>query len=114
MATYSVARAQDNLSELIDHARLGESVVVTRHGTPVVEFKAVNRAADAITDADLQELAARRIEPCQAIQEHAGSRVSRMRDAGIVSYCLSMPALRPRMCHAADRTAYSLTSSSTA
>ncbi len=92
MATYSVARAQDNLSELSDHARLGESVVVTRHGTPVVEFKAVNWAADAITEAELQWLAAHRMAPHQAIQEDAGARVSRMRHEDIDGSCTAMPA----------------------
>ena len=35
MASYSVAEAKDNFSRLLDEARDGENVVVTRHGKPI-------------------------------------------------------------------------------
>ena len=41
MSTHSVAEAKNHLPELIDRALKGESVVITRHGHPVVELKAV-------------------------------------------------------------------------
>ena len=41
MARYSVATTKDHLSALIDKALAGEEVVITRHGKPTIEFKAV-------------------------------------------------------------------------
>jgi prevent-host-death family protein len=41
MSTHSVAEAKNQLSRLIDRALEGEPVVITRHGHPVVEIKAV-------------------------------------------------------------------------
>lgn len=41
MARYSVANTKDNLSSLIDKALAGEEVVITRHGKPTVELRAV-------------------------------------------------------------------------
>jgi antitoxin (DNA-binding transcriptional repressor) of toxin-antitoxin stability system len=41
MSTHSVAEAKNQLSRLIDRALAGEPVVITRHGHPVVEIKAV-------------------------------------------------------------------------
>ena len=39
MSTHSVAEAKNQLSRLIDRALDGESVIITRHGHPVVEIK---------------------------------------------------------------------------
>ncbi|MBX3483260.1 type II toxin-antitoxin system Phd/YefM family antitoxin [Phenylobacterium sp.] len=44
MSRYSVVEAKNNLSELIARARKGEEVVITRHGSPVVEIKPVQAA----------------------------------------------------------------------
>ncbi len=38
MAQYSVAVAKDSFSELIDRARAGEEIVITRRGHPVVRL----------------------------------------------------------------------------
>ena len=38
MSSYSVAYAKEQLSKLIDEALAGGSVVITRHGKPVVEL----------------------------------------------------------------------------
>lgn len=38
MARYSVATAKDSFSELIDRARAGEEVVITRRGQVVAEL----------------------------------------------------------------------------
>jgi len=43
MATYSVAEAKNRLPSLIDKARAGEEVVITRHGKAVAELRARNR-----------------------------------------------------------------------
>ena len=60
MTDYSVAEAKAKLSELIDRAEKGEGVVITRHGKPVVEIKAVQPAPRRVTQADLNWLAERR------------------------------------------------------
>ena len=39
MANYSVADAKNGLPGLIDKARAGEHVVITRHGRPVAELR---------------------------------------------------------------------------
>jgi len=38
MATYSVAEAANRLPNLIDQALEGETVIISRHGKPVVEL----------------------------------------------------------------------------
>jgi prevent-host-death family protein len=43
MAEYSVADAKARLSELLERAEKGEGVVITRHGKPVAELRAVAR-----------------------------------------------------------------------
>lgn len=57
MSTYSVADAKNQLSELIDRARRGEGVVITRHGRPMVELKPVDEPARGLSVADLDWLA---------------------------------------------------------
>jgi prevent-host-death family protein len=79
MSSYSVAEAKNRLPELIDRALKGEDVVITRHGHSVVEIKPVPAPPRAMTDADLDWLAARRIGRGKS-KEDAGSFVSRMRD----------------------------------
>lgn len=41
MSRYSVADAKNGLPGLIDKAMAGDEVVITRHGKPVVELRAV-------------------------------------------------------------------------
>ena len=55
MTSYSVARAKNNLGELIDRALAGEHVVITRRGSPVIEFKPV-RQQPRVTEEDLRWL----------------------------------------------------------
>lgn len=78
MGTHSVADAKNRLSELIDRALEGESVVITRHGKPVVELKPAARTVPPPSGADVDWLAAHRV-PAKA-REDAGTAVSRMRD----------------------------------
>jgi prevent-host-death family protein len=80
MSTYSVADAKNNLSELIERALRGESVVITRYGAPVVELRPVAGPARAVTQADLDWLAAHRIQPKRSLAQEAGELVSGMRD----------------------------------
>jgi prevent-host-death family protein len=79
MSTYSVAEAKNRLSELINRAVDGEGVVITRHGEPVVELKAVKPAPRRMTEADFEWLRARR-ERLPMAKVDAGTFVSRMRD----------------------------------
>jgi prevent-host-death family protein len=78
MSTHSVAEAKNQLSDLIERALGGEGVVITRHGTPVVELKPIVARAKAVTGADLDWLAARRVG--RPHKQDAGARVSTMRD----------------------------------
>jgi antitoxin (DNA-binding transcriptional repressor) of toxin-antitoxin stability system len=78
--TYSVAEAKNNLSELIDRALKGEGVLITRHGKPVVEFKAVPPQVGPVSDADLTWLAANRLQPDRDPAEDAGAPLMRIRD----------------------------------
>jgi prevent-host-death family protein len=79
MSTHSVAEAKNRLSELIDRVLKGEGVVITRHGKPVIELKPIPEPPRAISAADLQWLAARRIGRLSAT-DNAESLVSKMRD----------------------------------
>ncbi len=79
MGHHSVVEAKNQLSELIDRALQGENIVITRHGKPIVELKAV-RAPRPITEADIAWAEARRIRPIRPSSEDAGTFVSRMRD----------------------------------
>jgi antitoxin (DNA-binding transcriptional repressor) of toxin-antitoxin stability system len=79
MSNHSVAEAKNHLPELIDRALKGETVVITRHGHPVVELKAVPPPPRRVTQADIDWLDRHRI-PTTGIVEDAGALVSRMRD----------------------------------
>lgn len=83
MAVYSVAEAKAKLSALIDEALEGESVVITRHGQPVVEIKGVTekRQPRRITQADIEWLKQRRVGK-KMPAEDAGALLSGMRDEG--------------------------------
>jgi prevent-host-death family protein len=78
MSQHSVAEAKNHLSDLIDRTIAGEPVIITRHGQPVVELKPVRPKARPVTEADMDWLAARRIEMNSTID--AGTLVSQMRD----------------------------------
>ncbi|WP_421932585.1 type II toxin-antitoxin system Phd/YefM family antitoxin [Phenylobacterium sp.] len=79
MSEHSVVEAKNNLSDLIDRALKGEAVVITRHGKPMVELKAVKAPARRMTPADVEWLDARRVGRTTS-REDAGVLVSRMRD----------------------------------
>lgn len=63
MARHSVVEAKNNLSDLIARAERGEEVVITRHGSPVVELRAVSATPKPITKAAINWLDARRVQP---------------------------------------------------
>ena len=81
MSTHKLADAKNRLSQLIDRALEGEEIVITRHGKPVVELKALPRPTGRMTAADLDWLAEQRAKLSR--KRHtidAGTLVSRMRD----------------------------------
>lgn len=79
MSQHSVVEAKNNLSDLIERALRGEPVVITRHGKPVVELKAIEPKGRAVTQADIDWLDARRIKPRDG-SESIVDLVIRMRD----------------------------------
>lgn len=79
MSTHSLMEARSRLSDLIDRARHGEAVVITRHGKPVAELRALPTEARHVTQADLAWLDARRV-PRRNPAEDAGVQLRRLRD----------------------------------
>jgi prevent-host-death family protein len=79
MSTHSIAKAKNQLSELINRALKGEAVVITRHGHPVVELKPVLETVRAVSAVDLDWLAQHRIAK-RSGTKNAGELVSTMRD----------------------------------
>lgn len=80
MASYSVADAKNNLSQLIDRALKGEGVIINRHGTPVVELHPIKPLPKPPTAEDIAWLEAHRYRPVKPPTEDAATMVSRMRD----------------------------------
>ena len=62
MSEYGVLEAKNRFSELIERAERGESVVITRHGKPVIQWAKVE------SDADLKRTKA--IEAVEWIKTH--------------------------------------------
>jgi prevent-host-death family protein len=79
MSKHSIAETKNKLSELIERARSGEEITITRHGQPVATINPVPSAARRITDADLDWLDRHRVGR-KIPKEDAGTFVSRMRD----------------------------------
>ncbi|HET8996839.1 MAG TPA: type II toxin-antitoxin system prevent-host-death family antitoxin [Acetobacteraceae bacterium] len=79
MSTHSVAEAKNHLPKLIDRALAGEAVLITRHGQPVVELKAIPVQPRRVSPEDLEWLARRR-KDLRVPVEDLGALVSRMRD----------------------------------
>lgn len=79
MSQHSVAEAKNKLPELIARALKGEDVVITRHGTPVVELKPLPAQPKRITKEAIEWLDKHRVGGVMP-KEDAGTFVSRMRD----------------------------------
>jgi antitoxin (DNA-binding transcriptional repressor) of toxin-antitoxin stability system len=78
MTDHSVAEAKARLSELIERAVQGETVVITRHGRPMVELKAVTEPPRPVSAEDLDWLAERRVR--SRSRQNAGKLLESMRD----------------------------------
>jgi prevent-host-death family protein len=81
MASYSVAKAKDNLSKLIDEALAGEEVTITRRGKPAVELRPARAAGDAGRwSRELIDRIAARAKTLPSLGEDAVDIIRRMRD----------------------------------
>jgi prevent-host-death family protein len=78
MSQHSAADAKNHLSDLINRSLAAESVVITRHGHPVVELRPVRPSHRHVTPEDLDWLATRRVDMNSIID--AGALLSRLRD----------------------------------
>jgi prevent-host-death family protein len=79
MPTYSIAKAKDNLSKLVDEAVAGEEVAITRHGK-VVAY--VRPAVERPIRQPPHELVAQIVERAKSrpLGENAVDIIRRMRD----------------------------------
>lgn len=80
VARYSIAHAKDHLSKLIDEARAGEEVTITRHGKPVAYLRS---AAERPIRQPSQELVAAIVDRAKKrpiLGENAVDIVRGMRD----------------------------------
>jgi prevent-host-death family protein len=79
VSAHSVAEAKNRLSRLINRALVGEEIVITRRGHPVVVLRSVAKPARPVTAADSDWLAEHRIG--QAVpSEDAGELLKSLRD----------------------------------
>lgn len=78
MSTHDVAEAEHKLSDLIDEALKGESVVITRDGRPVVEIKPVKLRDRAAREAEMAWLEKHRVKLPEGVDVQAILR--QMRD----------------------------------
>jgi prevent-host-death family protein len=81
MSAHNIAEAGANLTNLIDRAIAGESVVITRNGKPVAAIHplAPDRDEKPITKEGIAWLDANRVGTVMPAQD-AGTFISRMRD----------------------------------
>jgi prevent-host-death family protein len=80
MGKHSVAEAKSHLSSLIDRALDGDEVIITRHGTPVVEIRAVMKQARVMTGEAMEWLDANRVIPQRPPTQNAAELIRQMRD----------------------------------
>lgn len=80
MSVYSIAKAKDHLSKLIDEALAGEEVTITRHGKPVVELRPTRPAAEGRWSPELIDEIAARAKALPSLGEDAVDIIRRMRD----------------------------------
>ena len=80
MPSYSIAKAKDNLSKLIDEALAGEAVTITRHGKPVVELRPASELGAGRLSPELIDGIAARAKTLPSLGEDAVDIIRRMRD----------------------------------
>jgi prevent-host-death family protein len=79
MSNHDIAEAEHLLSELIDQALKGETVVITRDGKPVAELQPLTSRKRPTTEADIAWIESHRAKP-QGDGDDPVALVSRMRD----------------------------------
>lgn len=79
MGHHSIAETKNKLSELVDRARAGDSVIITRHGQPVAKITGLEPQPGRITEEDIAWLRARRVGRGRPSVD-SGTLVSQMRD----------------------------------
>jgi prevent-host-death family protein len=80
MTSYSIAKAKDNLSKLIDEALAGEEVTITRHGKPVAELRPARAVGSGRLSPELIDRIAARAKTLPSLGEDAVDIIRRMRD----------------------------------
>jgi len=80
MSSYSIAKAKDNLSKLIDEALAGEEVTITRHGKPVVELRPAPAAGLGRLSPELIDRIAARAKTLPSLGEDVVDIIRQMRD----------------------------------
>jgi prevent-host-death family protein len=81
MSVYSIAKAKDNLSKLVDEALAGEDVAITRHGKVVAYLRsAVERPIRQPSHRLVAEIMARAKKRRPRLEEPAADIIRRMRD----------------------------------
>ena len=80
MPVYSIAKAKDQLSRLIDEALSGEDVTITRYGKPVVELRPARKVGVGRPSPELIDRIAARAKTLPSLGESAVEIVRRMRD----------------------------------
>ena len=81
MGKHTVAEAREKLPELIERARNGEDVLITRDGDVIAEIRPVSPVPRAITQADIEWVRARRASRL-AQSVDAATLVRDLRDEG--------------------------------
>jgi prevent-host-death family protein len=79
MSNHDIAEAEQLLSELIDQALKGETVVITRDGKPVAEIQPLKSPKQPTTEADIAWIESHRAKP-RGGGDDPVALVSRMRD----------------------------------
>lgn len=83
MTDHSVAQARNDLSRLIDRAVRGETVVITRHGRPMVRLTPVDPPRTPLWASGAEMAAwlkAHQVVAGTPFKESGAALVSRMRD----------------------------------
>lgn len=80
MSEHSVVEARNHLSALIERAEAGEHVVITRHGQPVAELRAIRASKGPVSKEAMDWLGARMITLRRTDGPGAAETLIAMRD----------------------------------
>ena len=80
MSVYSIAKAKDNLSKLVDEALAGEDVAITRHGKVVAYVRSAVERPVRQPPHELVAQIMQRAKSRPSLGENAVDIIRRMRD----------------------------------